>query len=362
MEIAVLGGGNGSLAAATDLSSNGHNVRYWRRNSKAISVLKSAQNIMRLKDFNGIKEIKISKVTSSISEAIKGAELIVCPIPATGQLDIANLMAPHLENQQVVLLPPGSFGSWIMAKSLDMTKNRANVSFAESGTLPYLARLNGTQTIAITTRATRLPTGVFPLKNRTHALSVLKRAYPAVEDCGDVLSAALMNAGPIIHPPLIVMNAGPIEHFDFWDIHNEGTQPAIRKVTTSLDNERIKIRKTLGYETHHFPLADHYNSEGDEWMYGNVAHEKLIDSGDWREKLILTEHRYMREDIEIGLAFMVSVAKWANVATPVAEGLLNIGSAICSSNFAKNGRTIENLNLSNYKVAEIQELLREGFK
>mgnify|MGYP006168609243 FL=1 len=362
MEIAVLGGGNGSLAAAADLSSNGHKVRYWRRNSKAISILKSAQNILRLKDFSGTKNIKISKVTSNISEAIKGAELIVCPIPATGQLDIANLITPHLESKQVVLLPPGSFGSWIMAKSLDNANNKADVSFSESGTLPYLARLNGPQTIAITTRATRLPTGIFPLKNRTHALSVLKKAYPAIEDCGDILSAALMNAGPIIHPPLIVMNAGPIEHFDYWDIHNEGTQPAIRKVTTSLDNERVKIRKTLGYHTHHFPLADHYNPEGEEWMYGNVAHEKLIDSGDWREKLILTEHRYMREDIEIGLAFMVSVAKWANVATPVAEGLLSIGSAVCCSDFAKNGRTIENLNLSNYKISEIQTLLKEGFK
>jgi opine dehydrogenase len=362
MEIAVLGGGNGSLAAAADLSSNGHKVRYWRRNSKAISILKSAQNIIRLKDFSGTKNIKISKVTSNISEAIKGAELIVCPIPATGQLDIANLITPHLESKQVVLLPPGSFGSWIMAKSLDNANNKADVSFSESGTLPYLARLNGPQTIAITTRATRLPTGIFPLKNKTHALSVLKKAYPAIEDCGDILSAALMNAGPIIHPPLIVMNAGPIEHFDYWDIHNEGTQPAIRKVTTSLDNERIKIRKTLGYHTHHFPLADHYNPEGEEWMYGNVAHEKLIDSGDWREKLILTEHRYMREDIEIGLAFMVSVAKWANVATPVAEGLLSIGSAVCCSDFAKNGRTIENLNLSNYKISEIQTLLKEGFK
>ena len=362
MEIAVLGGGNGSLAAAADLSSNGHKVRYWRRNSKAISILKSAQNILRLKDFSGTKNIKISKVTSNISEAIKGAELIVCPIPATGQLDIANLITPHLESKQVVLLPPGSFGSWIMAKSLDNANNKADVSFSESGTLPYLARLNGPQTIAITTRATRLPTGIFPLKNRTHALSVLKKAYPAIEDCGDILSAALMNAGPIIHPPLIVMNAGPIEHFDYWDIHNEGTQPAIRKVTTSLDNERVKIRKTLGYHTHHFPLADHYNPEGEEWMYGNVAHEKLIDSGDWREKLILTEHRYMREDIEIGLAFMVSVAKWANVATPVAEGLLSIGSAVCGSDFAKNGRTIENLNLSNYKISEIQTLLKEGFK
>ncbi len=65
-------------------------------------------------------------------------------------------------------------------------------------------------------------------------------AFPGViEDCGDALSGALMNAGPIIHPPLITMNAGPLEHFERWDIHKEGTQPAIRRVTDALDAERI---------------------------------------------------------------------------------------------------------------------------
>ena len=54
-----------------------------------------------------------------------------------------------------------------------------------------------------------------------------------------------MNAGPIIHPPLIVMNAGPIEHFERWDIHKEGTQASIRRVTDALDAERIAVREAL---------------------------------------------------------------------------------------------------------------------
>ena len=48
-----------------------------------------------------------------------------------------------------------------------------------------------------------------------------------------------MNAGPIIHPPLIILNIGPLEHFNKWDIHNEGTQESIQKVMFKLDNERI---------------------------------------------------------------------------------------------------------------------------
>ena len=44
-------------------------------------------------------------------------------------------------------------------------------------------------------------------------------------------------------------------------------------------------------------------------MYGRGSHDKLTDSGDWREHIVLTEHRYMREDMRIGLSFFVSVAR-----------------------------------------------------
>ncbi|HEX5779587.1 MAG TPA: NAD/NADP octopine/nopaline dehydrogenase family protein, partial [Xanthobacteraceae bacterium] len=237
--------------------------------------------------------------------------------------------------------------------------NRADVAFAEAGTLPYLTRKHGPARIAITTRATRLPTGVFPHMKKAHALGVIRGAYPAIEDAGDALSGALMNAGPIIHPPLIVMNAGPIEHFDRWDIHKEGTQPAIRRTTDRLDNERIAVREALGYGAPHFPLKDHYGG-GDEWMYGNLAHEKLVGSGDWRERLVLIEHRYMREDVAVGLAFLVSVADWAGVPAPTATGLLAIGSAVCGDDFRRTGRTLENLGLSGFSRSEMHKLLEEG--
>ena len=157
---------------------------------------------------------------------------------------------------------------------------------------------------------------------------MIGRAFPGViEDCGDALSGALMNAGPIIHPPLIIMNAAPLEHFERWDIHKEGTQPAMRRVTDALDAERIAVREALGYGAPHFPLADHYAREGEEWMYGRGSHDKLTDSGDWREHIVLTQHRYMLEDVRIGLSFLVSVGELAGVPTPLARAFLAIGSA-----------------------------------
>jgi opine dehydrogenase len=269
-------------------------------------------------------------------------------------------MAPHLVAGQVIFIPPGTLGALTMSRIIRQSGNLSELSFVEAGTLPYLARMRADDAVAISARTTRLPSGVYPSFLSDHALAIASAAFPAIEPLGDVLDAALMNAGPIIHPPLILMNAGPMQHFDAWDIHNEGTQPAIRAVTDALDHERIAIREALGYPAPHFPLADHYDAARPEWMYGNAAHERLIDSGDWREYIDLQQHRYMREDVALGLALLVSIAAWAGVPCPIATGLLAQGSAICGEDFRQGPRTWEALGLAGLGRAELQSMLRDG--
>ncbi len=356
MKIAVLGGGHGAYAAAADLAEQGHEVRLWRRDASALAPVKQS-GVIRLIDHQGAREVPVGKVTAEIGEAVRGAELVLVPSPATAQEDIARAMAPSLADGQVVFLPPGTFGSYVMAEIVRGAGARAEVTYAETGTLPYLARKRGPAEVAITIRAVRLPTGVYPEDCSSHALEVIRRVYPAVQACGDALSAALMNAGPIIHPPLILMNAAPLEHFARWDIHNEGTQRSVRAVTDRLDAERIALREALGYPPPHFPLSDHYTS--DRWMYGD-AHRKLVDSGDWREKIDLHAHRYMSEDTVLGLAFLASVARWAECEAPLANGLLALAGAILGRDLRGGPRTLEALGLATLSRGQMRDLLTQG--
>ncbi|HUH88348.1 MAG TPA: NAD/NADP octopine/nopaline dehydrogenase family protein [Pusillimonas sp.] len=356
MEIAVLGGGHGCYAAAADLSEQGHTIRLWRRDAKALKPVIDSSTIF-LKDDHGESAVIIDTVTTDIGEAVKGAQLILIPSPAIAQKDIARALAPHLQDGQVVYLPPGTFGSYIMSEIVRGLGCTADVAWAETGTLPWLARKHSPDTVAITMRATRLPTGVYPARRADHAMKVIAEAFPSVEPCEDALSAALMNAGPIIHPPLILMNAAPLQHFPEWDIHNEGTQPAVRAVTTKLDNERIAKREAIGYSAPHFPLSDHY--ENDQWMYGDT-HKKLVDSGDWREHIDLHTHRYMAEDTVLGLAFMASVADWVNCPAPVAKGLLAIAGAILDKDLSQGERTLGALGLSHLSTDEMRQMLLQG--
>jgi opine dehydrogenase len=348
MKIAVLGGGHGAYAAAADLAEAGHDVALWRRDAAALRPVLDAGRIT-LKDARGTREVPITRATADIGQAVGDAYLVVVPAPATAQIDMARALAPRLRDGQVVFLPPGSFGGYVMAEVVRQS--------GETGTLPYLARKHGPREVNVSARAVRLPTGVYPARRADEALRVIREAYPSVHGCGDILSGALMNAGPVIHPPLMVMNAAPLQHFAQWDIHTEGTTPAVRAVTDRLDLERIAVREALGYGAPHYPLADHYTS--DRWMYGD-AHRQLQKSGDWREHIELHTHRYVTEDTELGLAFLASAARWAGVDAPVAHGLLALLGAVLGRDLRRGVRTLEALGLADLTKGELLQVLHDG--
>ncbi|WP_322043988.1 NAD/NADP-dependent octopine/nopaline dehydrogenase family protein [Paraburkholderia sp. J67] len=369
MKVCVLGGGHGCHAAAIDMLEKGHDVSWWRRDREAAQRL-LALGELEAQDWRGTRRVPLASartpgaiaIVDELAKAVQGAQLIVIPLPAITHESLAAQLAPLLTDGQVLYLPPGTFGSMVFADALAAAGNRSRVAIAETGTLPYLVRTHGANRVVISAYATRLPTGVFPANAASWAFDILEAAYPAIERIEDALSGALMNAGPVIHPPLILMNAGPLEHFESWDIHNEGTQPSIRRVTNALDAERMAVREALGYSAPHFPLADHYASEGDEWMYGRGAHGKLTDSGDWREKIDLQTHRYMLEDTRLGLSFIVSCGRYAGVPTPVAQGLLSLASAVTGRDLYAQGRTLEALGLASLPRAALHKLLDSGVR
>ncbi len=136
---------------------------------------------------------------------------------------------------------------------------------------------------------------------------------------------------------------------------------SVKKLILSHDKERIKIRKALGFTSHHYPFEDHYNPAGEtEWMYGKKAHTDLVESEKWRESLDFN-HRYIVEDVKCNLCLMASIGDLYGVDTPIADSLLTLIGIISGDNFKKTGRTFESLGFSGYAMDTFTELLWSGF-
>jgi opine dehydrogenase len=346
MRIAVIGGGHGALAAAADLALRGHQVRLRLRNRERFAeVFRTGQVVITGVAGEGLG--RVAEVTQEVAAAVRDAELVLVPMPATTQDDVSDRLAGHLPGGVVVALLPGTFGAYVVGR-------RLGVPVAETATLPYGARFSGGQVVSTALRAHHLPAGVYPARDSAAALAVLAAAYPAVEPVEDALSAALLNSNGALHAPLVLMNAGPIERLGEYDIHVEGTTEGIKAVISGLDDERIALRRALGYASPDWPLMDYYRDR--EWFYGAFAHTKVQRRSVWREGLRF-DHRYLTEDVEIGLVLWSSLGRALGVPTPHADAFIQLASTVLGRDLRTSGRTLENLGLAGLDAAAIRTRL-----
>ena len=361
LNLAVVGGGNGSYTMAGDFALAGHKVRMWPGARQKHAELYRSGKII-LEGLGRTGEAQLELVSNDLSAVVRGADVILCTDPAHSQAKRTSALAPWLENGQVLFLSPGSLGPLVFEKAIRDAGRRVDLSYAEPGTLPYLTRKVQPTKVQVSGLAAHLPMGVFPACNTDKVFERVKQLYPAAHTVENSLSVALLNVGPIIHSVLFLLNTGAIEHFSTWDIHNEGTTPSVKKLILAHDAERIELRKALGYHSHHYPFKDHYNSAGDtEWMYGRKAHINLVKSEKWRESLSF-DHRYIVEDVKCNLALMASIGDLCRVETCIADSLLTLIGNISGENFRTTGSTLQRLGVGDLSLDELTTLLWKGYR
>lgn len=359
MKIAVIGGSNGGFATAADLALAGHGVRLWTRTAATFGPLHDDATIVLVAEGRQ-GSARLERATTDIAEAVRGAEVLLVPLPATTHEDVAKRLAPHLTDRQIVLLTPGTLGSYVMAREIARAGGVLPRAFAETGTLPYLTRRTGPNVVKAPVRAANLPLGVFPASRSDLVIARLAELFPAVRPCADALDVALTNAGPVIHPPLVLLNVGAIDGGRF-DIHAAGTTPSVTRLIDAVDAERIATRRGWGYGAPHYELETYYDEKrAAEGLYGAGAKAKLVESGLWSE-ILTFEHRYVTEDVVLGLSLFESAARAAAVATPAVSGLLLIFEALLGRELSGRGRALEHLGLGDFSRREILAFLQDGW-
>src|SRR5215510_6905079 len=142
VNVAVLGASHGGFTTAADLTLAGHTVRLWARSARALGPLASNPTIALAAEGRS-GPARLAKATTDLGEALAGAEIVIAAIPATGHDELAKSLAPHVSGRQILLLTPGTLGSYAIARALARAGARLPFALAETGTLPYLTRKTG---------------------------------------------------------------------------------------------------------------------------------------------------------------------------------------------------------------------------
>ena len=331
--VAILGGGHQGYAVAGDLAYRGYEVRLWRRSPDRFGCLADHRRLT-LHRGDHRSEGVLAVVTGDLEAAVRGAEIVIVAIPATGHHVLAADLAPVVDSTAIVMLTPGNFGSIEFAAAF-AAAGRGGVAVAETSHPPFGARKRSATAVGVAHPTIRLPVGVLPARRTDEVLEALRRLYPQLLAARDVLDAALCNPNPVIHPALMVTNAGPIEALDRYDIHAMGTTPATMRVIRSVDAERVQLRERLGYGEPHWDVGTLYDADRrGTGFFPSETFATVTESGDWNEPLTLTSHRYLDEDAGCGLAVWRALARGVSVPTPTIDALLNLGSTLTATDLA----------------------------
>ncbi len=371
--VAVLGGGNGGHAVAANLSLNGYKVNFFELPQFA----ESFERVLRTKEIRieGISidgTAKLNLATTDMQQAIKETEIIFVVTPAFGHKAMAEACAPFVQDGQIIVLMPGSGGSLEFVKIFKQRKVKREITFAETCTLPYGARLKSSGHVSVFIHAVILPTGVFPSKRTNEVIPKLKQFYPSISPAKDVMEAAINNPNPIVHPVATLLSATRIEHAkgEFY-LYAEGMTPSVARAYESLNQERLSICKALGYQLYHWDnleFRDYNLGETEEECRYRILNTSM-DAAFGKDgiyagiKMKGPEHmkdRYVTEDVPYGMVLLSTLGNLLGVPTPTHDAVIQLSSVVNRTDYWRTGRGMKELDLSKWDKKGLKKFLKEG--
>ena len=362
-KFAILGAGHGGTAMAGHLSLMGFDASLYNRGEQRLRAIQSAGGVEILADCaesfpRGFASLGV--VTTDPGEAISGRQILMVVVPATAHRFIAEQIAPHLVDGQIIVLNPGRTGGALeVLKTIRDAGCCADIVVAEAQTFLYASRsMNPAQTKVFRIKNS-IPVAALPAYRTPEVVKALRCAFPHFVPGDNVMKTSLDNIGAIFHPAVTVLNSARIEstNGDF-DYYTEGITPAISMILESMDKERVQVAEGLGFRA----------MTAREWLYiaydaaGRTLYEAMRANrgydGIKAPKTVF--HRYISEDIPMSLVPIASLGEMVGVATPSIDSIIHLGSVLHGVDYRAEGRTTQTLGLAGKSLKEIRQFILEG--
>lgn len=360
--VAVLGGGAGGRACAAELAAAGHRVRLWNRNAATVAELCAAGGVYT-RGVLGDGFTPLPLITTSLADALRGADVAVVCLPALAHRALADDLA-RLGCRVPLILNPGHTLGAVHVASRFAAYGGKRPSIAELSTLTYVARADGA-TVNITGRAGRVRAAALGID--TTALDFARDLWPVCHTESDVLATGLANVNLVLHPPAAVLAAAWVEatagRFAYY---REATTQAVTAVMTQLDDERLTVARALGHELD--ALIDEMAAIGtvDAIPEAPTPAERLrIAVATGRANASITapdslHHRYYREDFAYGLAPLIELAAVTGVAVPIAKSLFTLADCALGGAASRDALTLAAVRLTVRNGAELIDAVTNG--
>ncbi|MGQ9852814.1 MAG: NAD/NADP octopine/nopaline dehydrogenase family protein [Candidatus Oleimicrobiaceae bacterium] len=360
LKFCVLGAGHGGLAMAGHLALMGFHVNLFNRGRRRIQPVQERGGIRLEGEVKGFG--KVALASTDIAECLQGVDVLMVVVPATGHRYMAEVCAPHIKGQQIVVLNPGRTGGALEFLHVLREQGVQELPFiAEAQTFLYASRALGPAHAKIFSIKAAVPLATLPAYWIPGVLKVINRAFPQFVPGDNIFKTSFDNIGAVFHPALTVLNAAWIEetHGDF-EYYVQGASRSVARVLERVDKERLDVAAALGIRS----------MSARTWLYtaygatGKDLYEAMHDNPGYvgikaPDRL---HHRYIDEDVPMSLVPIASIGDMLKVETPTIKAIIHLASLMRGVDFWRKGRTVDSLGLRGMSVKDIRLFAVTGEK
>lgn len=355
---AVIGAGHGGQAMAGFLGLLGYKVNLFNKTGAKLAPIIDQGGIWLEGKVEGFGPLQV--ISDQIGDVLRGADVIMVAIPASGHRQIAELCAPYLTGDQIVILNPGRTGGAIEFRhTLGESGCREAVTVAEAQTFIFASRIAGPAKAKIFGFKQTVAMAALPSIETGRVLRAVRPAFPQFRPAANVLETSLDNMGAILHPALTILNSGWIEGTGgAFDYYHQGVSPSVAQVLEAMDEERLSLARVLGVKARSAGqwLTDAYGA------VGRGLREAILNNAQYTgiKAPDTLDHRYIFEDVPASLVPMAELGQLLEVPTPTINSIIQLASTIHGVDYRAIGRTIDRLGLRGMSVDDIWGLVWLG--
>ena len=344
MNITVVGSGNAGLIHAAKIYEKGFpvgvlktsdygNMDFFNRiaQNNEYEVVDLTNNCHK---FTGHMQF----ITRDVKKAIDFADIIMVMTTTSQHEDVARLIAPYVRDGQLIVLCPGYMGSLIFKKYI-----HKDVVYSEWETTAFNGRIVDGSYVRITFYNPRNAISVLPVAKADEVLNKLGQLFDNTRYLRKhILESALHNPNMIVHPIGILFSASRIEHSggEFW-MYREAFTPSVVRVIQAFDKRKNEILKAFGCEPLDYFEAAKWRNEEDLSIPAMDVFRSFGESSNKGPSFI--DHRYLNEDVPMGLGLYISIGKVLGHDTSIQESIMTLASALLGKDLKSQSRSIKYL-------------------
>jgi opine dehydrogenase len=351
--VAIIGAGIGGVYLVAELGLAGHRLRLHDLDGTRLAEIRAHGGV----DVEPGGLAAVDCATTDLATAVDGAEVIIV---VTG----GNAQAPLLRDGQIILLIQGNTGGSLMVRrALAAAGCRADVDVAEMDNYPFSNwRLSPTRIRPIVKKRW-LQIASFPGNRIASVFARLGPLFPHAVAAPSVIHTGFTNANAMLHVANCIGNAGKIDRGENYRFYAEGVTPSVARLYQAINAERVAVAAAFGASVP--TLEDWFDR-----VYG-VRGADLVETC----QLLTTnsdgpyqatgtpksfDHKYITEDVPVGLIPMSALGAAAGVPTPAIDALITRVRAMTGKDFSHEARTLELMGLRGTNASQIRRFVDTG--